>query len=59
MLRWALIFFIAAILAAVLGFSGATVAAAPAAKVLAVIGLILAIGSLLLHFRSRGGGTRR
>lgn len=53
MLRWALIFFIAAILAAVLGFSGLEQAAARVAKVLAVIGLILAIGALLFHHRVR------
>jgi uncharacterized membrane protein YtjA (UPF0391 family) len=58
MLRWSLIFFIIAILAAIIGFSGLTHEAARIAKVLAVIGLILALGSLLFHHRSRDGRLR-
>lgn len=58
MLRWALIFFVVAVLAAILGFSGVAHESAQVAKALAVIGLILALGSLLFHHRSRGGRPR-
>jgi uncharacterized membrane protein YtjA (UPF0391 family) len=53
MLRWALGFFIVALLAAVLGFTGIAVAAAGIAKVLFYIFLILFIASLLGHLLRR------
>ena len=53
MLRWALGFFIVALLAAVLGFSGIAVAAAGIAKVLFFIFLILFLVSLLSHLLRR------
>jgi uncharacterized membrane protein YtjA (UPF0391 family) len=53
MLRWALGFFIVALLAAVLGFTGIAVAAAGIAKILFYIFLILFIASLLGHLLRR------
>ena len=53
MLRWALAFFIVALLAAVLGFTGIAVAAAGIAKILFYIFLILFIASLLGHLLRR------
>lgn len=55
MLRWALIFLVVAILAGIIAYTGPTPEAAQVAKVLALIGLILAVGALLFHRRSRGG----
>jgi uncharacterized membrane protein YtjA (UPF0391 family) len=52
-LRWAIAFFIIALLAAVLGFTGIAVAAAGIAKILFYIFLILFLISLL------GGVMRR
>lgn len=53
MLRWALGFFIVALLAAVLGFSGIAVAAAGIAKILFFIFLVLFLVSLVGHFLRR------
>jgi uncharacterized membrane protein YtjA (UPF0391 family) len=53
MLRWALGFFIVALLAAVLGFSGIAVAAAGIAKVLFFIFLVLFLVSLVSHLLRR------
>jgi uncharacterized membrane protein YtjA (UPF0391 family) len=55
MLYWAVIFFIVAIVAAVFGFSGVASDTAYIGKILAVIGIILAIISFLTH-RSRSRG---
>jgi uncharacterized membrane protein YtjA (UPF0391 family) len=54
MLRWALSFFIVALIAAVLGFTGIAVASAGIARILFFIFLILFLVSLLSHtFRGR------
>lgn len=55
-LRWALIFFIIAILAAVLGFSSLVVGlAADIAKFLFFIFIVLLIASLVMHYTRRPG----
>jgi uncharacterized membrane protein YtjA (UPF0391 family) len=53
MLRWALIFFIVALLAAVFGFSGIALAAAGIAKILFYIFLVLFLVSLVSHLLRR------
>jgi uncharacterized membrane protein YtjA (UPF0391 family) len=53
MLRWALGFFIVALLAAVLGFSGIAVASAGIAKILFLVFLILFLVSLVGHLLRR------
>jgi uncharacterized membrane protein YtjA (UPF0391 family) len=53
MLRWALGFFIVALVAAVLGFSGIAVAAAGIAKILFFIFLVLFLVSLIGHLLRR------
>ena len=53
MLYWALVFFIVALIAAVFGFGGISVAAAGIAKILFFIFLILLVVSLV------AGGLRR
>ena len=53
MLRWALSFFVVALVAAVLGFTGIALAAAGVAKVLFYIFLILFALSLLGHVARR------
>ena len=53
MLRWALIFFVVALLAAVLGFTGIALAAAGVAKILFYIFVILFVLSLLGHVARR------
>jgi uncharacterized membrane protein YtjA (UPF0391 family) len=53
MLRWALIFFVVALLAAVLGFTGIAIAAAGVAKILFYIFVILFVLSLLGHVARR------
>lgn len=52
MLQWAVIFFIIAIVAAVFGFSGLAHDTAYIGKILAVIGIILALISFIFHRRS-------
>jgi uncharacterized membrane protein YtjA (UPF0391 family) len=53
MLRWAISFFIIALIAAVLGFGGIAVAAAGIAKIIFYIFVALFILSLISHFASR------
>jgi uncharacterized membrane protein YtjA (UPF0391 family) len=53
MLRWALGFFVIALLAAILGFGGIAVAAAGIAKIIFYIFLVLFVISLLGHLASR------
>jgi uncharacterized membrane protein YtjA (UPF0391 family) len=53
MLRWALAFFVVALIAAILGFGGIAVAAAGIAKLLFFIFLILFVAALV------GGLVRR
>src|SRR6266849_8235033 len=53
MLRWALIFFVVALMAAVLGFTGIALAAAGVAKILFYIFVILFVLSLLGHVACR------
>ncbi|MEN6465205.1 MAG: DUF1328 domain-containing protein [Syntrophaceae bacterium] len=54
MLRWALIFFIVAILAAVLGFGSLVVGvAADIARFLFFVFIVLLIGSLVLNYTRR------
>ena len=52
MFNWAITFFIIAIIAAIFGFSGIAHDTAYIGKVLAIIGLILAVISFLSHRRS-------
>jgi uncharacterized membrane protein YtjA (UPF0391 family) len=49
MLYWAIIFFVIALVAAIFGFSGIAEDSAYIGKILAVIGIILAIISFLYH----------
>lgn len=53
MIRWALGFFVIALIAAVLGFGGIAVAAAGIAKIIFYICLALFIVSLIGHLASR------
>lgn len=53
MLRWALGFFVVAILAALLGFSGLAVASAGIAKIIFYIFLVLFLVSLVGHLSRR------
>jgi uncharacterized membrane protein YtjA (UPF0391 family) len=53
MLRWALIFFVVALLAAVLGFTGIAVAAAGVAKILFFLFVALFLLTLLGHVARR------
>ena len=53
MLRWALIFFVVALMAALLGFTGIALAAAGVAKILFYIFVILFVLSLLGHVARR------
>jgi len=53
MLRWALGFFIIALIAAVLGFGGIALAAAGIAKIIFYIFLVLFVISLIGHLASR------
>lgn len=52
MLYWAVVFFIVAIVAAIFGFSGLAHDTAYIGKILAVIGIVLALISFLFHRRS-------
>jgi uncharacterized membrane protein YtjA (UPF0391 family) len=56
MLYWALMFFVVALIAGVLGFTGVAIAAAGVAKLLFVVFLILFVVSLVAHLV--GGGRR-
>jgi uncharacterized membrane protein YtjA (UPF0391 family) len=53
MLNWAVTFFIIALIAAVLGFTGIAVAAAGVAKILFVVFLVLFLVSLIAHTTRR------
>jgi uncharacterized membrane protein YtjA (UPF0391 family) len=53
MLRWALAFFIVALVAALFGFTGVAVAAAGIAKILFFIFLILFVVTLVGHLLRR------
>jgi uncharacterized membrane protein YtjA (UPF0391 family) len=52
MLRWALLFFVVAIIAAVFGFGGIAGEAAWVGKILLVVFLILAVASMVLGRKS-------
>jgi uncharacterized membrane protein YtjA (UPF0391 family) len=54
MLNWALTFFVVALIAAVLGFTGIAVAAAGVAKLLFFVFLVLFVVSLATHLGRRG-----
>lgn len=51
MFYWAIVFFVVAIVAAIFGFGGLASDSAYIAKILAVIGIVLAIVSFLFHRR--------
>ncbi|MDA3959162.1 MAG: DUF1328 domain-containing protein [Planctomycetota bacterium] len=53
MLYWAFIFFIVAIVAGIFGFGGLADDSAYIAKILAVVGICLALISFLFHTRTR------
>ena len=53
MLYWALVFLVVAIIAAVLGFGGISMAAAGIAKILFFIFLVAFVISLVLHMGRR------
>jgi uncharacterized membrane protein YtjA (UPF0391 family) len=53
MIRWAIGFFVIALIAAVLGFGGIAVAAAGIAKIIFYIFLVLFVVSLIGHLASR------
>lgn len=53
MLRWALTFFVVALIAAVLGFTGVAVAAAGIAKILFYLFLILFLVTVVGHLLRR------
>ena len=53
MFYWAIIFFIVALISAIFGFSGIAQDSAYIGKILAVIGIVLAIVSFLSHRSSR------
>ncbi len=54
MLHWAVVFFLIAIVAAIFGFSGVAHDTAHIGKILAVIGIVLALVSFLFHRRRSG-----
>ena len=54
MLNWAITFFVIALIAAVLGFTGIAVAAAGIAKLIFVIFLVLFLISLVAHLGRAG-----
>ncbi len=51
MLYWAVVFFIVAIVAGIFGFGGIANESAYIAKILAIIGIVLALVSFLFHRR--------
>jgi uncharacterized membrane protein YtjA (UPF0391 family) len=55
MLSWALIFFVVAIIAAIFGFGGISIAAAGIAKILFFVFLVLFLVSLVMSLARRGG----
>jgi uncharacterized membrane protein YtjA (UPF0391 family) len=54
MLNWAITFFVIALIAAILGFTGVAVAAAGIAKLMFVIFLVLFLISLVAHLGRSG-----
>lgn len=56
MLRWAVIFFVIALIAALFGFTGIAGAAVGIAKVLFFAFLIVAAVMLVLNLMGKGGG---
>lgn len=52
MLQWAVVFFIIAIVSALFGFSGVASDTAYIGKILAVIGIVLALVSFVFHRRT-------
>ncbi|MGA6987276.1 MAG: DUF1328 domain-containing protein [Terriglobales bacterium] len=57
MLNWAVTFFVIALIAALLGFTGIAVAAAGTAKLLFVVFLILFVVSLAAHLGRRSSSV--
>lgn len=57
MLRWAIIFFVVALVAAVLGFGGIAGMSMEIAKFVAIIAVVLFLASLVMG-AMRGRGTR-
>ena len=53
MLYWAVIFFLIALIAAIFGFGGIANESAYIGKILAIIGVILAIVSCFFHWQRR------
>ncbi len=53
MLYWAVIFFVGALIAGVLGFGGIAGTMAGIAEILFIVFLVLFIGSLIFGFRGR------
>jgi uncharacterized membrane protein YtjA (UPF0391 family) len=58
MLYWALVFFVVALISAVLGFTGIAIAAAGISKVLFYVFLVLFLISLISHL-ARGSAAGR
>ena len=58
MLYWAAVFFIVALIAAVLGFGGIAAGAAGIAKVLFFLFVLAFVVSLFMHMRGGGRGPR-
>jgi uncharacterized membrane protein YtjA (UPF0391 family) len=58
MLRWALIFLVVAVLAYALGMGGVAGLSMDIAQILAILFVVLAVGSFLLHMFRGGRGTR-
>lgn len=57
MLRWAVIFLVVAIVAAVFGFGGIAATSAQFAKILFYVAVILFVVSLVMGMSSRGRGV--
>jgi uncharacterized membrane protein YtjA (UPF0391 family) len=53
MFYWAIVFFLVAIVAGIFGFGGIANESAHIAKILAVIGIVLALVAFLFHRQSR------
>jgi uncharacterized membrane protein YtjA (UPF0391 family) len=57
MLNWAVTFFVIALIAAILGFTGIAVAAAGIAKILFVVFLVLFLVSIATHYGRRSSSV--
>ena len=53
MLRWALIFFVVAIIAALFGFGGIAASAAGIAKILFFVAIVIFLITLVMHLARR------